>query len=268
MGRTPAAAQHLKPFNIAFLVGFPRSGTTLADTFLMGHRDCFVLEELPLLNDAASSLGPMEGLPNVDPRRLGDARESYLEQVRRIVGEREVTVVIDKFPLNLLAAPIIHSLFPDAPVIFVQRHPCDAVLSGFMQSFEPNIGMASFLELEDAADFYDRVMRVWDASRRALDLNVRTIVYEELVVDPAGALRPIVDALGLEWDQGMLDHVSTAARRGALLNTSYNQVTEPLHRAASGRWRRYEKQLEPVLPVLLPWAERLGYKDAGARQVS
>jgi len=264
MGRTPAAAQRLKPFSIAFLVGFPRSGTTLADTFLMGHSDCLVLEELPLLNDAASSLGPMEGLPDVHCRLLEDARESYLEQVGQIVGERNAKVVIDKFPLNLLAAPIIHSLFPGAPVIFVQRHPCDAVLSGFMQSFEPNVGMASFLELEDAADFYDRVMRVWDASRRALDLNVHTIIYERLVADPAGTLRPIIDALGLEWDEGMLDHMSTAARRGALLNTSYNQVTEPLHRAASGRWRRYEKQLAPVLPVLLPWAERLGYADADA----
>lgn len=262
MGRTPAATQYLRPFSIAFLVGFPRSGTTLADTFLMGNSDCLVLEELPLLNDAAASLGPMEGLPDVDSRRLEEARESYLERVRSIVREREVKVIIDKFPLNLLAAPIIHSLFPGAPVIFVQRHPCDAVLSGFMQSFEPNIGMASFLELEDAADFYDQVMRVWEASRRALDLNVHTIVYERLVLDPSGTLRPIIDALGLEWDETMLDHVSTAARRGVLLNTSYNQVTEPLDPAPSGRWRRYEKQLGPVLPVLLPWAERLGYKDA------
>ena len=66
---------------------------------------------------------------------------------------------------------------------------------------------------------------------------------------------------GLDWDDGVLDHLGTASRRGALLNTSYNQVTEPLTQSASGRWRRYREQMEPVLPVLLPWAERLGYED-------
>ena len=261
MGCALAATNHLIPFSVAFLVGFPRSGTTLADTFLMGHRDCFVIEEVPLLNDVASGLGPMENLPDADPDLLAQARKSYLDKVQAIVGDRQARLVIDKSPLNMLVAPVIHSLFPGAPVIFVQRHPCDAVLSGFMQSFEPNIGMASFLEIEDAAEFYDQVMRVWDASRRALNLNVHTIVYEQLVGNPARALRPIIEAVGLEWDEHMLDHVSTAASRGALLNTSYNQVIEPLDPRSSGRWRRYRKQLEPVLSVLLPWAERLGYED-------
>ena len=130
MGCALAAADGLTPFSVAFLVGFPRSGTTLADTFLMGHRDCLVLEELPLLNDAASGLGPMEGLPDVDAVLLADARKSYLDKVQEIVGDSEAKLIIDKSPLNLLAAPVIHSLFPRAPLIFVQRHPCDAVLSG------------------------------------------------------------------------------------------------------------------------------------------
>src|ERR1044071_1455093 len=169
MGCSLAATNHLIPFSVAFLVGFPRSGTTLADTFLMGHRDCFVIEEVPLLNDVTSGVGPMENLPDADPDLLAQARKSYLDKVQAIVGDRQARLVIDKSPLNMLVAPVIHSLFPGAPVIFVQRHPCDAVLSGFMQSFEPNIGMASFLEIEEAAEFYDQVMRVWDASRRALN---------------------------------------------------------------------------------------------------
>ena len=104
-------------------------------------------------------------------------------------------------------------------------------------------------------------MGVWEAARETLDLNVHTIAYEDLIADPETALRPVVAALGLPWDNRLLDHSSTAKGRGTLLNTSYNQVTEPLSAAASGRWRRYEKQLEPVLPVLLPWAERLGYRE-------
>ena len=71
--------------------------------------------------------------------------------------------------------------------------------------------------------------------------------------------RPLIDFLGLDWRAELLDHRSTAKARGAIITPSYDQVVEPLSKAPSGRWRRYEGQLEPVLPLLLPWAERLGY---------
>jgi Tfp pilus assembly protein PilF len=246
---------------LGFLVGFPRSGTTLADTFLMGHPHCQVMEELPLIQKAAETLGPHDALDGVDFEALSRARHTYLEQLGTAIAGTSDDLIIDKFPLNLLAAPLIQCLFPGAPIIIVQRHPCDVVLSGFMQSFEPNIGMASFLDLSDAADFYDCVMNVWEAARRSLDLPVHTIIYEDLVVDPESVLRPLIRDLGLAWDKRVLDHRSTAKARGPIMNTSYNQVTEPLTGDPSGRWRRYQKQLEPVLPVLLPWAERLGYVD-------
>src|SRR6185503_7716114 len=140
-------------------------------------------------------------------------------------------------------------LFEGAPIIFVQRHPCDAVLSAFMQSFEPNLGMASFLDIADAADFCDVAMGLWAASAEALPLNVHRVIYEELVRDPEAVLRPLLKFLSLDWDERVLDHRATALRRGAILNTSYDQVVEPLITAAVGRWRRYERQLEPVLPV-------------------
>lgn len=130
-----------------------------------------------------------------------------------------------------------------------------------MQSFEPNLGMASFLDLKDAAEFYDAVMDAWFAMRAALPLKVQTLVYEELVSDPESVLRPSVRTLGLEWDKRVLDHQATAKRRATLLNTSYNQVTEQLGAHASGRWRRYTDQLQEVLPILMPWARRLGYED-------
>jgi len=121
--------------------------------------------------------------------------------------------------------------------------------------------MASFLDLGDAADFYDAAMSLWVASCAALPLTTHVIVYEELVRQPETTLRPLVESLGLGWDAAMLDHQTTARARGPIANPSYNQVTEPLHNQAIGRWRRYEKQLAPVLPILLPWAERLGYRD-------
>jgi hypothetical protein len=119
--------------------------------------------------------------------------------------------------------------------------------------------MACFLDLGDSAAFYDKAMTVWSRSREALPLGVHTIVYEDLIAGPEDTLRPLVDFLGLDWREELLDHRSTAKGRGAISTPSYDQVVQPLNQRARGRWRRYEKQLEPVLPVLLPWAERLGY---------
>lgn len=244
----------------AFLVGFPRSGTTLLDTFLMGHRDTAVLEEVHLLGAAERQIGRVADLPNASRAALERARKAYFEELDMHVGSGFSGLVVDKLPLNLLGGPFIQSLFPGAPIVFAQRHPCDAVLSGFMQSFVMNDAMASFLTIEDSADLYDAVMSGWQMLRESFPLNVHTVRYEQLVEDPESELRPLTDFLGLPWDERMLAHTETAKERGAIITPSYDQVTEPLSSRSVGRWRRYERQLGPVLPVLLPWAERLGYK--------
>lgn len=245
----------------AFLVGFPRSGTTLLDTFLMGHPDTEVLEEFHMLGAAETVLGNVAHLPDRSPDQLEQARLAYFTELDRHVDIDFPGLIVDKLPLNMLGLPAIHALFPDARIIFAQRHPCDCVLSGFMQSFTLNDAMACFLTIEDSADLYDAAMSLFSAARDALPVAVHTLVYEELVADPEGALQPLIDFLGLEWRPELLDHRSTAKARGAIITPSYDQVVQPLSKAPSGRWRRYEQQLGPVLPVLLPWAERLGYAD-------
>lgn len=245
----------------ALVVGFPRSGTTLLDTFLMGHSDTAVLEEVPLMHQAERVLGGMAGLGKASIAQLGQAREAYFGELDRHITPGFCGLAVDKMPLNLLAMPYAHCLFPDARIVFVQRHPCDAVLSCCMQGFALNDATACFLDLGDAAAAYDAIMTMWLRSRELLPLNVHTLVYERLVAAPEEELRPLVDFLGLDWEAQLLDHRATARRRGAIGTPSYDQVVEPLSKAASGRWRRYEKQLEPVLPILLPWAEHFGYSD-------
>ena len=242
-----------------FLVGFPRSGTTLLDTFLMGHPDTIVLEELPLISEAQKQLGEGADLTHRSRAELEKARAAYFAALDRHVPAGFGGVVVDKLPLNMLAPRFIHMLFPDAKFIFAQRHPCDSVLSCFMQPFALTDSMACFLRLDTAADFYDAAMTLWTRCEAVLPLDVHRLVYEDLVVDPEGSLRPLVDFLGLEWRGELLDHRATAKARGVISTPSYDQVVQPINTRASGRWRRYRKQLEPVLPVLLSWAERLGY---------
>ena len=245
----------------AFLVGFPRSGTTLLDTFLMGHPDTAVLEEVHLLGAAERQIGKVADLGRVSRAALERARNAYFAEQDLYVDPAFTGLVIDKLPLNLVGAPFIDALFPGAPIIFAQRHPCDAVLSGFMQAFQMNDAMASFLTIEDSADLYDAVMSGWRKILETFDLNVHTVRYERLVREPEAELRPLVDRLGLPWDERIVAHTETAKARGTIITPSYDQVTEPLTSRSVGRWKKYEKQLEPVLPVLLPWARWLGYED-------
>ena len=133
------------------------------------------------------------------------------------------------------------------------------MLSSFLQSFALNPSMASFLDLGDAGDFYDVAMTLWTRSLDALPIQSRSVAYEELVADPESSLRPLVQFLGLDWHEEMLDHRATAMARDSIGTPSYDQVAQPLNPRASGRWRRYEDTLQPVLPLLLPWADRLGY---------
>jgi tetratricopeptide (TPR) repeat protein len=246
-----------------FLVGFPRSGTTLLDTFLMGHPDVHVLEEEPVLQRARDALGDFARLPDLEAAEIAVLREAYLAALDEIAPEAAGKTVVDKLPLNILGAPLIHRLFPGAPVILSLRHPCDAVLSCFMQAFEPNDAMANFLDLDDAAALYHQIFTFWEQCRAGLPLNVHSLRYEDLIARPEEEMRALIGFIGLDWDARLLDHRRTAAARGTIVTPSYAQVTQPLYRSASGRWERYRGHMEKVLPILCPWAERLGYGPCG-----
>jgi len=246
-----------------FLFGFPRSGTTLLDTFLMGHPRALVLEERPALFAACEGLGAFDALPTLPAGRIAAARARYFAQVDAIAPNARDRLVIDKLPLGIVDTAIVHRLFPRARFIFVQRHPCDVVLSCFMTRFDPRGGMANFLDLGDAARLYDAVLGHWHACRDALPIAVHDIRYERMIADAPGELAPLAAFLGLALDAAMLDHQRTARARPHIATPSYAQVAEPLYRRALARWERYRPQMDPVLPLLAPWAERMGYACDG-----
>ncbi len=244
-----------------FLLGFPRSGTTLLDTILMGHPGAVVMEEQPPLNIVEEELGGMAAVPEMDAAAVRAARRRYFEEVDKIQPVAPGNLLIDKSPLFLYRAPLIHRLFPRARIILAMRHPCDVVLSCFMSNFRLNSAMANFLHLEDAAALYDLSFSHWKKSCSLLPLQVHRIVYERLVEDVAAEVNPLLDWLGLEKNAEMLDHRKTAKARGLITTASYSQVTEPIYKRAAGRWERYRAHLEPILDVLAPWAKEFGYGD-------
>ena len=249
-----------------FLVGFPRSGTTLLDTILRSHPAICVVEEKPAIEKVRHVLktfpkGDPDCLAELTPEQLAEVRHTYFTELdKHLNPEDRSRIVVDKMPLNILNVGHIQRIFPQAKFLFALRHPCDCVLSCFMQSFTVNHAMANFLDLTDAARLYDETMKLWSHFQAVFPLDVHTVCYENLVEEFDDTLAPLFDFLGVDWDDAVKNYSETARQRGIINTPSYNQVTQPIYKRASGRWERYSEQMEPVLPILLMWAKHFGYK--------
>lgn len=241
-----------------FLVGFPRSGTTLLEQVLSAHSQLVCIEEREHLalaaRDVAGDPGKLAALNNVEIEAI---RAEYWKRVR---AEAEVRgrVVVDKLPLNIIFLPLIRRVFPNAKILFALRDPRDVVLSCFQQRFGMNAAMVQFLELNSAAAYYDKVMSLGLLCRERLGLSVLEVRYEDVVADLEKVARSVTAFLDLPFEAAMLSPAETARARN--INTpSARQVVEPIYTRSVARWKKYEAQLAPVLPMLNPWAARLGY---------
>jgi hypothetical protein len=128
-----------------------------------------------------------------------------------------------------------------------------------MANFQLNRAMVSFTDLDEAARLYDAAFEVWTRATSLLPVRVHIVRYERMVEDLESEMRALLDFLGLAWNAKVLDNRGAAARRDYIRTASYAQVAEPIYGRAAGRWERYRAELAPVLPILAPWAERLGY---------
>ena len=251
-----------------FLIGFPRSGTTLMDTLLRGHPRIDVMEETGFVGALVNAIeqtevGYPEGLAYASTNNLKQLRGNYDRWVRGFFGGERPSILVDKLPLHSIKAGALYRIFPRAKFIFALRHPCDVVLSCLMQNFQPNDSMVNFFELEDTAHFYDRVMTIWNRYTKLLPLDRHTLCYENLIADFEGEARRLFNFLNVEFDERVLDFQATAKGRSGIKTPSYRQVTEGLYTHARYRWERYWHHLEPVLPILAPWVRYYGYPDLG-----
>lgn len=244
----------------AFLVGFPRSGTTLLDTMLMGHPEVEVLEEEPTIAAANAIFPDFQELAEASGEKIQAARDSYFEAVAARTATAPGKLIVDKNPLLMNALPLIRRMFPDARIILAVRHPCDVVLSCFATNFKLNDGTANFLRLESTAEMYDLSFRFLEQSLKLLPLAVHRLRYEDLVADREEELRSLFEFLELSWAEEALDHQATASRRGRIKTASYAQVSEPIYSRSAGRWQHYRQHLQQVIPTLEPWALKLGYE--------
>jgi tetratricopeptide (TPR) repeat protein len=227
-----------------FIVGMPRSGTSLAEQILASHPAVFGAGEMTYW-DAAFAVYESAGLKGHRGANLiADMAGEYLDRLTAI--SHGAHRIVDKLPGNFMNLGLIHAALPKAKIIHMQRHPIDTCLSIYFQNFL-NIGPYAH-DLEDLAHYYGEYRRITDHWRALFPAAaLLEIAYEELIQDQEGWTRRMLDFIGLPWDPKCLDFHLT---NRVVLTTSKWQVRQKIHTASAGRWRNYEKFVAPLLRLI------------------
>jgi len=250
-----------------FIVGFPRSGTTMVEQTLTAHPHISAGDELTFIGDLTRFSPRMLNSPMTYPESLADLwigenkgglnhmRDWYLAKVHELgIVEEGAHRFTDKMPLNEVHLGLISRIFPDSPIIHLVRHPLDVIVSVFSNYLTH--GLFCAFALETAAQHYALVADLVFHYREAIDMRYMPVKYEEVVEDQETHVRALLDFVGEPFDERCLNfHENARYARTA----SYAQVTEKLYSRSVYRYQNYRKHLEPIIPIVKPWMERFGY---------
>ena len=250
-----------------FIVGFPRSGTTMIEQTLSAHTEIAAGDELPVINELTGLMPRMLDSPLAYPEALSELwmgdrldgldnlRDYYLQRAHQLGAMREGAAwFTDKMPLNETHLGLIGLMFPRAPILHVVRHPLDVVLSVFSNHLTH--GFYCAYDLISIARHYLLVMDLVEHYRREMDLRILRVRYEDVVAGQEARVREMLGFIGSGFDPRCLDfHENRRTARTA----SYAQVAEKLYNRSRFRYRGYRDQLAPVMPLLEPIIVRLGY---------
>ena len=254
--RRDAAIPSTEPI---FIVGLPRSGSTLIEQILASHSQVEGTHELPDLSWVARSTGRGRpdrlGYPHDDPaaRSSGSCTISARSTCTAAAGTAKgAPRFTDKMPNNFAHVGLLHLILPNAKIINARRHPLDSCLGSYKQLFAR--GQPFTYDLFEIGEYYleyERLMAHWHT---VLPGRVLDVQYEELVADPPAQVRRLLEYCELPWEDGCLKFHEN---RRAVRTASSEQVRQPIYATAVHRWRDYEAQLQPLIEVLEPVLRRL-----------
>jgi len=252
-----------------FLVGFPRSGTTLTEQILASHASVVTSDERTVLHNIATSMSTILGRELEYPNCLDELTSSDVIQLRQYYwtqmtdeyGELILDkLFVDKMPLNLIHLGLIEVIFPKAKIIVALRDPRDVCLSCFMQLFDMNESMVQFLSLEKTAQYYAAVMGLWLSHKEKLQLPWVESKYEDIVTDLNTATQKLNNFLNLEAASSQEKFYEHAAKQ-AISTPSYRDVSTPVYDRAKGRWRHYAVEIGTSLSALEPYIKNFDYQQ-------
>ena len=236
-----------------FVVGMPRSGTSLIEQIIASHPKAFGAGELNDLGFLAATLG-MKGIrddASVDPDRIRSLTASQLSTAATkfldglLLRSPKAQRIIDKMPHNYERLGLIALMFPKSRIIHCRRDPLDTCLSIFMQHFAFSHPYAS--NLRTLGEYYRTYVELMDHWRNVLPLSILEVDYERLVVDAPSEVRRIIDFLGLKWDESCLNFHRTQRN---VATSSHWQVRQPIYSSSVKRWQNYRSHLEPLIVAL------------------
>ena len=195
----------------------------------------------------------------IPPQLNLEAQKIYRREFNKHIDTTSVNkVYVDKLPLNLFRAPLIHQLYPNAKFILALRHPMDTILSCWMQNFKLNPAMANMVDLDRIVDFYCIAMETFKICRVNYNLNVYEIRYEDLIKNFQKESEAVVQFLNLQWEPEMEKYQDTDLKRGRINTPSYSQVVQQIYKDAQYRWLNYQKYLDQYLDQVKPWISEFG----------
>ena len=254
---------------LALLCGYPRSGTTLLEQLLDAHPDVVSAEETDVFNDDAmpplnrhSPPGALilNVLEKATVPVLQKARTGYFRAMEANLGGAIAgRMLVDKNPALTPQVPAFIRIFPETKFLFALRDPRDVVLSRFMLAQPVVPTTVSFLSLEGTAVDYAATMSFWRTLAPLLSGRFLEVRYEDMVEDLEPVARKTLDFLGVPWDDRVLKFTEHA-RQKIVRSPTYADVTQPVYKRAVGRWRNYQKYLEPHLEKLEPFVKVFGYE--------
>jgi tetratricopeptide (TPR) repeat protein len=235
-----------------FIVGLPRSGSTLVEQILASHSAVEGTMELPNVLNIVQELDDMVPTRNGYPQTVGavpasrfaELGQRYLEQTAPLLRLQRARFT-DKLPNNFSHVGLIHAIFPRACIIDVRRHPLDACFSTFKQYFAQ--GQSFSYDLEDLGRYYRCYLALMDHWDRLLPGKVLHVGYEALVRDPEGEIRRLLGHCGLAFEPACLNFHET---QRPVRTASAEQVRQPLYSSGVGHWRHFEQELEPLRRAL------------------
>ena len=268
--RWAAAGNELKPSRrFAILLGHPRSGTTLLEQVLDYHPEIVSAEETHILHDEAylplsrgfpETASVLQVLDAAPPSQLRQSRENYFRFTELFIGkEIGSRLLVDKNPALNVLIPAVARIFPEARFLVTLRDPRDVCLSCFMQVLAINPVSSAYLTLEGTTTQYASVMGFWRAMLPRMRNPWIEVRYEELVKDLESAAKRTLGFLEVGWDEQVLRYHEHAQKK-QVRSPSYADVTKPVFTSAVGRWRNYQKYLEPWMERLDPFLKAYGYE--------
>jgi hypothetical protein len=202
----------------------------------------------------------LEVLNGVDATQIAVERQRYFRSMGYLLGEPVGDRLhLDKNPAYNFVIPILLRFFPEARLIVALRDPRDVVLSCYLRYLPLNAVSVRFLDIRRAAEHYSLNMQAWLRLREIVGVPWIQIRYEDVVADLAGQAHRALDTLGLAWDERVLKYRQRLSEDKKVTSPSYEAVAQPLYTRAIGRWKHYERLLEPALETLEPFVREFGY---------